>query len=155
MVALGSLMPAITNQIIDNSVERSVVLLSSTEDQEHFSAWQSPDQEEPFMLEKFYFFNLSHSSQEQLLGGGKPILDEIGPYTVRRFKYRELTRFDDGIGEVLYTEMEYADWDSAHSGPGLLPSDVVTTINIPFQTMMNDLTPECVALSYVVRCDKN
>jgi hypothetical protein len=168
MIALGTLMPTIINTIIDRSVERSVVLLSSTDDQEHFDEWLSPSTDDAFAYESYYFFNLSGAAAtaaaaaaagrqptqhgagaaeaartgwEALKAGGRPsVLSEVGPYTVRRTRHRTLERFNDAEGEVLYEEWHYADWQPApRSAEGAAVTDEVETLSVPFQMMLRSL----------------
>ena len=140
LISFGSLTPLMIDTSIDGNARRAVVLESTTDDLEHFELWGTSQPEDAFLSEKFYFFNITNPAD--VMAGDEPALRDIGPYAVRKDKTRQLKRFEDTVGEVTYDEWQYADWDSSRTRGGLSPTDVVTTINLPYAMMRRTLLPD-------------
>lgn len=140
LISFGSLTPLMIDTIIDGNARRAVVLESTTDDLDHFDLWSSSQPEDAFLNEKFYFFNVTNPAD--VMAGDEPALRDVGPYAVRKDKKRQLKRFEDTLGEVMYDEWQYVDWDTGRTRAGLSPTDVITTVNLPYAMMRRTLLPD-------------
>ncbi|XP_064482516.1 scavenger receptor class B member 1-like [Ornithodoros turicata] len=80
-------------------------------------------------LVKFYFFNVTNP--EEVLAGGKPVVNELGPYTYRALWIKHNITFNDN-GTLSYQETKQYFFDRDESvGP---ETDEIVTVNVPFVT---------------------
>ncbi|XP_049908961.1 lysosome membrane protein 2c [Epinephelus moara] len=121
-LVLSSVFP----HFLQSMVEKEVVLKNGTE---AFEAWADPPA--PIYMQ-FYFFNLTNP--EEVLGGDRPAVVEIGPYTYREYRPMEQVDFqDNGTKVAAVNTKTYIFQRNMSRGP---ESDLIRTVNIPAMTVM-------------------
>ena len=75
---------------------------------------------------QFYIFNVTNV--EEILAGGKPNLQEVGPYTYFQTRYKYDIRWNDEEGTITYKQNKSYFFRPEMSA-GLKESDMITTIN--------------------------
>lgn len=133
-LALGVGLIFVFKAIIKQQVLKNVLLTNGTMSYEQ---WVEPDI--PIYMQ-FYVFNVTNV--HEVLLGGKPYLQEIGPYTYREYRKKVDIQHNDN-GTVTYRQIKYWVFNSTMSN-GRNDSDVFTTINIPVMTLISSMmhTPE-------------
>ncbi|XP_060681829.1 lysosome membrane protein 2-like [Hemiscyllium ocellatum] len=131
ILLIASIALLVTNvfvDIVDNYVKKEVQLKNDTV---AFETWKNPP---PPIYMQFYFFNVTNP--EEVLNGGKPFLEEKGPYTYREHKPKEnVTFLDDGRKVSAITTKTYVFVPELSNGDP--ETDLIRTVNIPVVTVMN------------------
>ncbi|XP_072352417.1 lysosome membrane protein 2c isoform X2 [Scyliorhinus torazame] len=114
--------------VVQNYVKKEVQLRNDTVT---FETWKNPP---PPIYMQFYFFNVTNPTE--VLNGGKPYLEEKGPYTYREYKPKEnVTFLDDGEMVSALTSKTYIFVPELSKGNPT--TDLIRTVNIPVVTIMN------------------
>ncbi|XP_047040545.1 sensory neuron membrane protein 2 [Helicoverpa zea] len=111
--------------IIRNIIAGEVTLLDDTIQMERFK-------EVPFPMNfTVRVFNMTNPAQ--VLTGGVPVMQEIGPYVYRLYQTREILEKDGDV--VVYKMHEHFEFDADLSYP-YQEDDLVTIINVPFHAVI-------------------
>ncbi|XP_072406679.1 lysosome membrane protein 2-like isoform X2 [Chiloscyllium punctatum] len=125
ILLIASIALLVTNvfvDIVDKYVKKEVQLKNDTD---AFETWKNPP---PPIYMQFYFFNVTNP--EEVLNGGKPFLEEKGPYTYREYKPKEnVTFLDDGQKVSAITTKTYVFVPELSNGHP--ETDLIRTVNIP------------------------
>ncbi|XP_078070377.1 lysosome membrane protein 2c [Mustelus asterias] len=114
--------------VVQNYVKKEIQLRNDTVT---FETWKDPP---PPIYMQFYFFNVTNP--EEVLNGGKPFLEEKGPYTYREYKLREnVTFLDDDEMVSALTSKTYVFVPELSKGDPA--TDLIRTVNVPVVTVMN------------------
>eukprot|EP01104_Vermistella_antarctica_P017998 TRINITY_DN6538_c0_g1_i1.p1 TRINITY_DN6538_c0_g1~~TRINITY_DN6538_c0_g1_i1.p1 ORF type:complete len:578 (+),score=110.87 TRINITY_DN6538_c0_g1_i1:159-1892(+) len=129
--------PLAFERISYSGVQQQVILTS--DQSEGYDAWVNNTKDgDAATYMSFWMFNLTN--QEEFEQGEKPVLDELGPYVYREWNvYYNVTFLENGT-KVEYKTYKYFTYDAELSADGIDPlTDVVTTINVPFQAVLAGL----------------
>ncbi|KAF0293827.1 Sensory neuron membrane protein 1 [Amphibalanus amphitrite] len=112
--------------IIDNMLEKSMVLTPSSESLE---GWQAPtDKVDVFM--QFIMFNVTNA-EAVIARGEKPMLQEVGPFSYRESRRRVNLSWSEDGARLTYSEhLSYA-FDPETSAPGVDEDTSIVTVNAP------------------------
>ncbi|XP_077132234.1 lysosome membrane protein 2 [Ranitomeya variabilis] len=113
--------------MVETEVKKATVLKNGTE---VFNDWVNPP---PPIYMQFYFFNVTNPLE--VLGGEKPVVDEIGPYTYREYRPKENVEFLRNGTEVFAVNPKTYIFEPNKS-VGDPKVDLVRTINIPIVTLL-------------------
>ncbi|XP_041086790.1 lysosome membrane protein 2-like isoform X2 [Polyodon spathula] len=108
--------------VLHNLVKKQIVL---KEGADVFKSWQNPP---PPVYMEYYFFNVTNA--EAVIQGGKPSVEEIGPYTYREYRSREnVTFLENGTMVSALSPKTFVFLRDMSSGDPEV--DLITTVNIP------------------------
>ncbi|XP_067846352.1 lysosome membrane protein 2-like [Heptranchias perlo] len=128
IVSITLLVANVFLNVVDNYVKKEVQLRNGTV---AFETWKNPP---PPIYMQFYFFNVTNP--DEVLNGGKPFLEEKGPYTYREYRPKEnVTFMNDGKVVFAITPKTYVFVPELSTGDP--ETDLIRTVNIPVVTVMN------------------
>uniref|UniRef100_A0A8C7WQT7 Scavenger receptor class B, member 2a n=1 Tax=Oryzias sinensis TaxID=183150 RepID=A0A8C7WQT7_9TELE len=107
--------------------------ITLTEKSQVFESWKNPP---PPVYMEYYFFNVTNPWE--FLQGKKASVKQIGPYTYREYRPRENVTFLEN-GTKLYALNPKSFVFVPEKSAGNPEVDMVTTINIPFVAVMDEL----------------
>uniref|UniRef100_UPI00398F43C6 lysosome membrane protein 2-like n=1 Tax=Pristiophorus japonicus TaxID=55135 RepID=UPI00398F43C6 len=122
IVSIALLVANVFLTIVQNYVKKEVQLRNGTV---AFENWENPP---PPIYMQFYFFNVTNPGE--VLDGGKPFLEEKGPYTYREYNPKENVTFvEDGKLVSAMTPKTYVFVPELSAGDP--ETDLIRTVNIP------------------------
>ncbi|XP_067894635.1 lysosome membrane protein 2-like [Heterodontus francisci] len=128
IVSIALLVTNVFLNVVENYVKKEVQLRNGTT---AYETWKNPP---PPIYMQFYFFNVTNP--DEVLNGGKPFLEEKGPYTYREYQPKENVTFvDDGEMVSAMTSKTYVFVPELSKGDP--ETDLIRTVNIPIVTVMN------------------
>ncbi|XP_078400339.1 lysosome membrane protein 2c isoform X1 [Cetorhinus maximus] len=131
ILLIASIALLVTNvflKVVENDVKKEMQLRNGTVT---FETWENPPL--PIYMQ-FYFFNVTNP--DEVLKGGKPFLEEKGPYTYREYRPKEnVTFLDDGVMVSAMTSKTYVFVPELSKGDPAI--DLIRTVNIPVVTVMD------------------
>ncbi|XP_007895114.2 lysosome membrane protein 2c [Callorhinchus milii] len=128
IVSIALLVSNVFTELINSTVKKEFQLRNGTE---AFKAWKNPP---PPVYMQFYFFNVSNPAE--VLAGGKPFLEERGPYTYREYRQKEDVTFaENGSAVSALTPKTYVFVPDMSVGDPKV--DLISTVNIPAVTVMD------------------
>lgn len=111
-----------------NRLKKEIVLVEGSR---VFESWKTPP---PPVYMEFFFFNVTNV--DAFLGGAKPELNQIGPYTYREYRYKEnVSMVEDGKMVSAYNTKSFVFLREKSVGDPAV--DNITTVNIPAWAVMN------------------
>ncbi|XP_041107147.1 lysosome membrane protein 2-like [Polyodon spathula] len=126
--------------LLHNIVKKQSVL---KEGADVFKSWQNPP---PPVYMQYYFFNLTNA--EAVLQGGKPAVEEIGPYTYREYRPREnVTFLENGTMVSALSPKTFVFRRDMSSGDPEV--DLITTVNIPAVAVMEQVKSSIILSSII------
>ncbi|XP_037548250.1 lysosome membrane protein 2c [Nematolebias whitei] len=126
IVGIALVLANVFPNVLKSAVKKEVILKNGTE---AFKAWTDPPA--PIYMQ-FYFFSVTNP--QEVLGGERPAVVEIGPYTYREYRPMEEVVFqDNGTKVAAVNPKTYIFQPNMSRGP---ESDLIRTVNIPAMTLM-------------------
>uniref|UniRef100_A0A4W4FD07 Scavenger receptor class B, member 1 n=1 Tax=Electrophorus electricus TaxID=8005 RepID=A0A4W4FD07_ELEEL len=105
--------------------------ITLTESSRVFNTWKNPP---PPVYMEFFFFNVTNP--QEFLGGAKPRVTHMGPYTYREYRPKDNVSFvDNGTKVSALTPKTFVFMPDLSAGDPSI--DLVTTVNIPAVVVMN------------------
>ncbi|KAM9811160.1 lysosome membrane protein 2a [Neosynchiropus ocellatus] len=130
IVGIALLVAQVFQTMIHSRLKQEITL---TEKSQVFEAWKNPP---PPVYMEYYFFNVTNP--EEFLKGGKASLQQIGPYTYREYRPREnVTFLENGTKVYALNPKSFVYLPEKSRGDPEL--DMLTTVNIPYVAVMNEL----------------
>ncbi|XP_033871031.3 lysosome membrane protein 2-like [Acipenser ruthenus] len=126
--------------VLHNLVKKQIVL---KEGADVFKSWQNPA---PPVYMQYYFFNVTNAQAVML--GGKPAVEEIGPYTYREYRPREnVTFLENGTKVSALSPKTFVFLRDMSSGDPEV--DLITTVNIPAVAVMEQVKGSIILSSII------
>nr|QZH55096.1 sensory neuron membrane protein 3 [Achelura yunnanensis] len=111
--------------VINNTIINEVVLYNDTLQFERFEAL-------PFALNfTVRIFNITNS--DEVMQGGKPRLQELGPYIYKAYKTRRIEEIDDDT--ITFRGLDEFIFDPVGSYPNT-EEDMITVVNVPYNAVI-------------------
>ncbi|KAM8866134.1 lysosome membrane protein 2a [Synchiropus picturatus] len=130
IVGIALLVAQVFQTMIHSRLKQEITL---TEKSQVFESWKNPP---PPVYMEYYFFNVTNP--EVFLKGGKASLQQIGPYTYREYRPREnVTFLENGTKVYALNPKSFVYLPEKSRGDPEL--DMLTTVNIPYVAVMNEL----------------
>jgi len=133
LIIVSAVLIVVPNQMIKES-------LPLVKDSKVFESWKEPGKI-PVTME-FYFFDIKNnlhtqasneSTETPIEHGGKPIVEEKGPYVYRETRVRSNITFNDDQTELGFSERTRFEFDAEASNGK--ESDLIHGINMPMLTV--------------------
>ncbi|KAG8231724.1 hypothetical protein J437_LFUL013188 [Ladona fulva] len=125
---------------VKEKVAEKVMLKEGTE---AWNVWQKL----PIPMEfKVYFFNVTNV--DEILAGGTPIVNEVGPYVYNEYREKEQIDIRENYGTAAYYQRTLFEFNEEKSFP-LTESDPITMVNVAMMGMIETAeieTPNLVSL---------
>ncbi|MGH0178928.1 UNVERIFIED_CONTAM: hypothetical protein FKN15_008713 [Acipenser sinensis] len=126
--------------VLHNLVKKQIVL---KEGADVFKSWQNPS---PPVYMQYYFFNVTNA--QAVMQGGKPTVEEIGPYTYREYRPREnVTFLENGTKVSALSPKTFVFRRDMSSGDPEV--DLITTVNIPAVAVMEQVKSSIILSSII------
>ncbi|XP_077593507.1 lysosome membrane protein 2-like isoform X1 [Stigmatopora nigra] len=128
VVGIGLISKQAFRQLMHNRLKKEIVLVEGSR---VFESWKRPP---PPVYMEYFFFNVTN--EEEILNGAKPVVNQVGPYTYREYRYKENVSMVDNDKMVSgYNTKSFVFLrDKSVGDPA---SDNITTVNIPAWAVMN------------------
>ncbi|VEN39165.1 unnamed protein product [Callosobruchus maculatus] len=126
--------------IVDDKIWEMKVLKEGTEQWGMFMKMPFP------FTFKVYIYNIKNP--DDIMEGAKPVMEELGPFVYKVYKWKSEVKRDEMDGEISYNEYQRYEFDKEASGK-YNEDDVVTVMNSPYLTMfykVQDLQPQMVPM---------
>ncbi|XP_076842494.1 lysosome membrane protein 2 [Brachyhypopomus gauderio] len=128
VVGIALLVAGVFQTLIHNRLKKEITL---TEGSRVFNTWKNPP---PPVFMEFFFFNVTNP--QDFLGGAKPRVTHMGPYTYREYRPKDNVTFvDQGTKVSALTPKTFVFMPDLSAGDPSI--DLVTTVNIPAVAVMN------------------
>ncbi|XP_029372225.1 lysosome membrane protein 2 isoform X2 [Echeneis naucrates] len=130
VVGVGLYVAQTFRTIMHNRLKKEIVLVEGSR---VFASWKTPP---PPVYMEFFFFNLTN--MDEFLKGAKPVVNQIGPYTYREYRYKDnVTMMENDTLVSAYNIKSFVFLsDKSVGDPNV---DAITTVNIPLWAVMNKL----------------
>ncbi|XP_057674798.1 lysosome membrane protein 2-like [Corythoichthys intestinalis] len=128
VVGIGLMAKQAFRHLMHNRLKKEIVLVEGSR---VFESWKRPP---PPVYMEYFFFNVTNV--DEILNGGKPVVNQVGPYTYREYRYKDnVTMVDDGKMVSGYNTKSFVFLrDKSVGDPAF---DNITTVNIPAWAVMN------------------
>ncbi|KAF3695495.1 Lysosome membrane protein 2 85 kDa lysosomal membrane sialoglycoprotein [Channa argus] len=130
IVGIALVIAQVFQTMIHSRLKKEITL---TEKSQVFESWKNPP---PPVYMEYYFFNVTNPVE--FLEGKKAIVKQIGPYTYREYRPRENVTFLEN-GTKVYALNPKTFVFVPEKSAGDPAADILTTVNIPFVAVMNEL----------------
>ncbi|XP_023937488.2 sensory neuron membrane protein 2-like [Bicyclus anynana] len=125
VIVVTTLSYTLVPNLVESVIKSEVRLDKNTEQWERFESI-------PFALHfSVRIFNISN--KDEVLAGGVPVLNELGPYIYKSYQERIIEGVDGD--EVTYRKRDYMEFDAEASYP-LTLEDQVTIVNVPYHGIL-------------------
>ncbi|KAG7257449.1 hypothetical protein CRUP_007753 [Coryphaenoides rupestris] len=127
VLGIALVVTQVFRNIIHNRLKGEITL---TEGSRVFETWKSPP---PPVYMQYFFFNVTNL--DEVMTGGKPVLDQIGPYTYREYRPKaNVTVIENGTKVSAYSPKTFVFLrDKSVGDPNV---DAIHTVNIPAWAVM-------------------
>ncbi|XP_078478298.1 lysosome membrane protein 2-like [Lampetra planeri] len=127
-VGIGLYASQVFRTLIHNRLKKEIVLVEGSR---VFESWKRPP---PPVYMEFFFFNVTNV--EEIVTGAKPVVNQVGPYTYREYRYKDnVSMVDNGKRVSAYNTKSFVFLrDKSVGDPAF---DNITTVNIPAWAVMN------------------
>eukprot|EP00735_Rhodelphis_limneticus_P008778 TRINITY_DN2265_c0_g1::TRINITY_DN2265_c0_g1_i1::g.6812::m.6812 TRINITY_DN2265_c0_g1::TRINITY_DN2265_c0_g1_i1::g.6812 ORF type:complete len:587 (+),score=203.31,sp/O18824/SCRB1_BOVIN/25.31/4e-28,CD36/PF01130.16/1.3e-74 TRINITY_DN2265_c0_g1_i1:37-1761(+) len=129
-IILSILIPAGIDQAVEDGIEEAITV--DNEDSEGYDTWAStvPEDGEDDKPEIYYTIRMFNvTNREEIMNGGKPIVQEVGPYVYRVYIRRHNIRWYNNEGYVEAYKQKYYVFDQSRSKGS--PNDKVILPDVP------------------------
>uniref|UniRef100_A0A3Q2U002 Lysosome membrane protein 2 n=1 Tax=Fundulus heteroclitus TaxID=8078 RepID=A0A3Q2U002_FUNHE len=134
--------------IMHKRLKKEIVLVEGSR---VFDSWKTPP---PPVFMEYFFFNVTNV--DELLKGAKPVVNQVGPYTYREYRYKDnVTMVENGTKVLAYNTRSFVFLrDKSVGDPAV---DAITTVNIPHWAAMNKMQgfPKSFMLSMMISASKS
>ncbi|KAM6903038.1 lysosome membrane protein 2-like [Xenentodon cancila] len=114
--------------LMDNRLKKEIVLVEGSR---VFGSWKNPP---PPVFMEYFFFNVTNV--DEIVAGGKPEVNQIGPYTYREYRYKDnVTMVENDTMVSAYNTKSFVFLRERSVGDPAV--DSITTVNIPAWAVMN------------------
>lgn len=134
------LLPLVIKQMLEEKVEEAVLITDETDQNSiKYQNWVNNDNPDAAaVLSKYWFCNISNT--EEVVAGGVPYFNLLGPYTYRKITVKLDVEFLNNGSAVRYIPMQYFEFLPEQSCPGCDDiNDMVTVINPVLFTLFSFL----------------
>ncbi|XP_037121326.1 lysosome membrane protein 2-like [Syngnathus acus] len=115
-------------KLMHNRLKKEIVLVEGSR---VFEPWKRPP---PPVYMEYFFFNVTNAAE--FLAGKKPVVNQVGPYTYREYRYKDnVTMVNDGKMVSGYNTKSFVFLRDKSVGDPTM--DNITTVNIPAWAVMN------------------
>lgn len=130
VAGFGLFVSQVFHNIMNNRLKKEIVLVEGSR---VFESWKRPP---PPVYMEFFFFNVTNL--DEFLGGAKPEVKQIGPYTYREYRYKDnVSMVANGSKVSAYNTKSFVFLREKSVGDPAV--DNITTVNIPSWAVMNKL----------------
>ncbi|XP_019745645.1 lysosome membrane protein 2-like [Hippocampus comes] len=128
IVGIGLTASQAFRKLMYNRLKKEIVLVEGSR---VFESWKRPP---PPVYMEYFFFNVTNL--DEFLAGAKPVVNQVGPYTYREYRYKDnVTMVNDGKMVSAYNTKSFVFLrDKSVGDPSL---DNIVTVNIPAWAAMN------------------
>ncbi|XP_077441939.1 lysosome membrane protein 2-like [Vanacampus margaritifer] len=128
VTGIGLIASQTFRRVMHNRLKKEIVLVEGSR---VFESWKRPP---PPVYMEYFFFNVTNV--EDFLAGAKPVVNQVGPYTYREYRYKDnVTMVDGGKMVSAYNTKSFVFLRDKSVGDPTL--DNITTVNIPAWAVMN------------------
>ncbi|XP_018517966.1 lysosome membrane protein 2 isoform X1 [Lates calcarifer] len=128
IIGIGLLVLQTFRTLMHNRLKKEIVLVEGSR---VFESWKTPP---PPVYMEFFFFNVTNV--DEVLTGAKPVVNQVGPYTYREYRYKDnVTMVEDGTLVSAYNTKSFVFLRERSVGDPAV--DNITTVNIPAWAVMN------------------
>lgn len=126
---IGLILGHVFRTVMHNRLKKEIVLVEGSR---VFESWKTPP---PPVYMEFFFFNVTNV--DAFLGeGAKPVVNQVGPYTYREYRYKDnVSMVEDGKKVSAYNTKSFVFLREKSVGDPAV--DTITTVNIPAWAVMN------------------
>ncbi|XP_008334160.1 lysosome membrane protein 2a isoform X2 [Cynoglossus semilaevis] len=130
IVGIALLVAQVFQTMIHNRLKKELTL---TEKSQVFESWKNPP---PPVYMEYYFFNVTNPGE--FVAGKRASVKQIGPYTYREYRPREnVTFLENGTKVYALNPKTFVFVPEKSAGDPKV--DILTTVNIPYVAVMNEL----------------
>ncbi|XP_051268495.1 lysosome membrane protein 2 isoform X1 [Dicentrarchus labrax] len=127
VVGFGLVVGQVFRTLMHNRLKKELVLVEGSR---VFESWKTPP---PPVYMEYFFFNVTNV--DEFLGGAKPEVKQVGPYTYREYRYKDnVSMVDNGTKVSAYTIKSFVFLREKSVGDPT--EDMITTVNIPAWAVM-------------------
>ncbi|XP_068562869.1 lysosome membrane protein 2-like isoform X2 [Cebidichthys violaceus] len=130
VVGIGLFVGQVFRTFMLNRLKKEIVLVEGSR---VFESWKSPP---PPVYMEYFFFNVTNV--DAFLGGAKPEVTQVGPYTYREYRYKDNVSM--GEEDKMVSAYNYKSFvflrEKSVGDPAV---DIINTVNIPAWAVMNKL----------------
>uniref|UniRef100_A0A672IIE2 Scavenger receptor class B, member 2a n=1 Tax=Salarias fasciatus TaxID=181472 RepID=A0A672IIE2_SALFA len=128
VVGVALMVAQVFRTVMHDRLKKEIVLVEGSR---VFESWKTPP---PPVYMEFFFFNVTNVNE--FLGGAKPQVSQVGPYTYREYRYKDNVSMLDGNNRVsAYNTKSFVFLRDRSVGDPA--EDNITTVNIPAWAVMN------------------
>ncbi|GAM22039.1 hypothetical protein SAMD00019534_052140 [Acytostelium subglobosum LB1] len=125
-----AVVPGVVKRVGDNAVKDGIVVSSPSSS--YYENWSGQSSRKNYYLQYYYAYNLTNAAD--VLAGGKPIYNQVGPFNYRYYWDYLNVSFPDNGNQATYSQRKFYEFDSETSK---LPEDtLITNINPAFIGLM-------------------
>ncbi|KAK2819289.1 hypothetical protein Q5P01_024850 [Channa striata] len=127
VLGIGLYVARVFRTVMHNRLKKEIVLVEGSR---VFDSWKSPP---PPVYMEYFFFNVTNL--DEFLGGAKPVLKQVGPYTYREYRYKDnVSMVENDTMVSAYNVKSFVFLrDKSVGDPAV---DNITTVNIPAWAVM-------------------
>ncbi|XP_041666404.1 lysosome membrane protein 2-like isoform X2 [Cheilinus undulatus] len=130
VVGIGLVVGQVFRNLMHERLKKEIVLVEGSR---VFESWKTPP---PPVYMEFFFFNVTNV--EEFLQGEKPVVNQVGPYTYREYRYKtNVSMVENNTRVSAYTTKSFVFLRDKSVGDPTV--DNITTVNIPSWAVMNKL----------------
>ncbi|XP_062291265.1 lysosome membrane protein 2-like [Scomber scombrus] len=129
-VGIGLFVGQVFTTLMQNRLKKELILVEGSR---VFESWKRPP---PPVYMQYFFFNVTNP--DEIAAGEKPVLNQVGPYTYREYRYKDnVSMVENGTKVSAYNTKSFVFLREKSVGD---PSvDNITTVNIPAWAVMTKL----------------
>lgn len=131
VLGIGFFVTQTFRTIMLNRLKKEIVLVEGSR---VFASWKTPP---PPVYMQFFFFNVTNG--DEILAGEKPVLNQVGPYTYREYRYKDnVSMVENDTMVIAYNTKSFVFLREQSVGDPA--EDIITTVNIPLWAVMTKAT---------------
>ncbi|XP_071321900.1 lysosome membrane protein 2-like isoform X2 [Trachinotus anak] len=128
VVGIGLFVAQTFRTLMHNRLKKEIVLVEGSR---VFASWKAPP---PPVYMEFFFFNMTNV--DDFLQGAKPVVNQVGPYTYREYRYKDnVSMLENDTMVSAYNVKSFVFLREKSVGDPAM--DNITTVNIPIWAVMN------------------
>ncbi|XP_023264420.1 lysosome membrane protein 2-like isoform X1 [Seriola lalandi dorsalis] len=128
VIGIGLFVAQTFRTLMHNRLKKEIVLVEGSR---VFASWKTPP---PPVYMEFFFFNVTNVPE--FLEGAKPVLNQVGPYTYREYRYKDnVSMVENDTMVSAYNTKSFVFMRERSVGDPA--EDNITTVNIPLWAVMS------------------